>query len=91
MTPVEEFERKAEVELQKLGVAENFGWWLAGLAALSAYLKWGSWLASIAVFFSSYYIATYSYRRNDRLATDTYHRVAGLGKYCRSNENSDQT
>jgi hypothetical protein len=90
MEPLTELERKAEIELQKLGVAEDFGWWLAGLAAFLAYLSWGSWLVSVTVFFSSYYIATYPYRRNERLATDTYHRVAGLGKYCRSNEDSEE-
>lgn len=40
MTLIEELEKNAEIELQKLGVAENLGWCLSGLTALSAHMKW---------------------------------------------------
>lgn len=90
MTLIEELEKNAEIELQKLGVAENLGWCLSGLTALSAHMKWENWLLSILVFFSSYYIVTYPYRKKENDATDAYHRVAGIGKYYRAQKNTDQ-
>lgn len=74
-------ERRAEIELQKLGVAEDLGWAIAALAAVVAYLKWGGWLLPVCVLIGSYYLATLPYRRRESAAEDAYNKASGTGKY----------
>ena len=78
---IAELERRAEVELQKLGIAEDLGWLIAALAAAVVYLKWGGWFFSVVVFFGSYYLVIYPYRRHESAAKDAYHKASGTGKY----------
>lgn len=72
---------RADVELEKLGVAEDLGWVIAALAAAVTYLKWGGWMLPILIFVGAYYLVTFSYRKREVAATDVYQRASGTGKY----------
>lgn len=87
MTNIEELERRAEIELEKLGVAEDLGWGVALFAAFAAYLKWHSWWLAAAVVFGGYFLVTYHYRKRENAASDTYQRASGTGKYYRPTDN----
>ena len=63
MATIAELERRAEVELEKLGVAENLGLWLAAFVALSVYLKWEGWFSTGAAFVLAYAVATAPYKK----------------------------
>jgi len=78
---VAELERRAEIEYEKLGVAEDLGWAIAAFAALAAYLKWPGWVLPIIIFIGTYYLVTYPYRRREEASTDAYQRASGTGKY----------
>lgn len=78
---IAELERRAELELQKLGVAEELGWVIAALAAVVVYLKWGGWLLLVCILLGSYFLVTYPYRRRESAAEDAYHKASGTGKY----------
>lgn len=87
MTNLEELEKRAEIEMEKLGVAEELGWGVAIFAAISAYLKWhNGWLA-IGVLVGVYLLVTHPYRRRENAASDTYQHASGTGKYYRPPEN----
>jgi len=81
MTEIEELEKRADIELARLGVAEDLAWWIAICAAIAAYLRWESWLLAIAIVIGGYFAITYPYRKRESAAEDAHHRVAGLGKY----------
>ena len=81
MTQIEELERQAEIELARLGVAEDLAWWIALFAAVVAYIRWDSWLLALAIVFGGYFLVTYPYRKRESAAENAYHRAAGLGKY----------
>ena len=89
MTPIEELEKRAEIEMACLGVAEHLGWWLAWFAAFTAYLSWDSWLIAGGVLVAIYVLATYPYRKREDAASDAYHRAAGLGKYYQPSKIQD--
>ena len=78
-----ELELKAASELAdaKLGVAEELGWPIGLLVAISVHLYLHNWWLTIPVTFAAYYAATYKYRREAKNAEDRYYRFAGLGKY----------
>lgn len=80
-TLVAELERRAEIEVQRLGVAEDLGWVIAVLAALVVYLKWGGWLLPVFALLGSHFLVTYPYRRRESAAEDAYHKASGMGKY----------
>lgn len=88
MTDVRELEKLAEIEMAKLGVAEELGWGLAAFAALAAYLKWDNWLLAIVVLLGSYFAVTYTYRKRESAASNAYHQAAGIGNYS-SRQNPD--
>lgn len=81
MTQIEELEKSAEIELARLGVAEDLAWWIAIFAAVAAYSRWDSWLLALAIVFGGYFLITYPYRKRESAAEDAHHRAAGLGKY----------
>jgi hypothetical protein len=81
MSSVQELERAAEVELARLGVAEELGWVLAMLAAYATYLQWHTWYVAALALIVAYVVATYPYRRREHIAEDAYHQAAGIGKY----------
>jgi hypothetical protein len=83
MENIEELEKHAEIEMEKLGVAEDLGWGVAWFAACAAYLKWESWWLAAAVVLGGYFLVTYPYRRRESTASDAYHRASGTGKYYR--------
>ena len=74
-------ERRIELADAKLGVAVNLGWVAAGFAAVAMYLLLGSWLAAIGAFVLIYVVAIYKYRKDEKAATDAYHRATGTGDY----------
>ena len=78
----------SEIADARLGVAEELAWPLALVAAVAAHLAVGSWLITVPIGVSAYYVATFKYRRESAAAEERYNRVAGLGKYFRSNGNA---
>lgn len=78
-----ELELKVASELAdaELGVAEELGWPIGLLVAISAHLYVHNWWLTIPAAFAAYYAATYKYRREAKKAEDRYFRFAGLGKY----------
>lgn len=88
METIEELERRAEIALQRLGVAEDLAWTIGILAAAVAYLKEGGWLIPLIAFAAGYYLATYPYRRKEAAASDAYEQAAGLGKYSKASPNN---
>lgn len=76
-----DLERRADIELEKLGVAEDLGWAIAALAAAVTYFRWGGWMLPVLIFVGAYYLVTFSYRRREVAATNAYQRASRTGKY----------
>lgn len=87
MDDSQSLEVKAEIALQKLGVAEELSWGIAGLSAIVIYLKWGGWLWPVVAFITIYFLVTLPYRRSEASATDAYERASGTGKYYKPTNN----
>jgi hypothetical protein len=77
-----ELQHRSEVADARLGVAEDLGWAIAAFGGIAAYLKWDSWLLSIAIAIAFYILAIFKYRKDAAKAEDAYYRVAKLGKYA---------
>jgi hypothetical protein len=90
MKHAKELEKSAEIEMEKLGVAENLGWWASCFAAYATYLKWDSWWLALAVMLGVYFVITLPYRKREKIAEDEYHKACGLGKYYSPKENKDE-
>lgn len=89
MANIDDLERRAEIEMAKLGVAEDLGWAVATFAALAAYLRWESFWLAVAVIFGGYILVTHPYRRSETSASDAYERASGTGKYYRPPNDQD--
>jgi hypothetical protein len=76
-----DLERKSEIADAELAVAEDIGWAAAGFAAMTAYLKWNSWIVTILVGVIIYVLAVFSYTRKCNQANDAYQRATKTGKY----------
>jgi len=83
MTESEELEKRAEIALAQLGVAEDLAWWIAVLAAIAVYLKWDNWVLAVLMVPAGYFAITHQYRTKEKAAEDAHHRAAGLGKHYR--------
>ncbi len=81
MTDVSELEEASKIADAELGVAEELGWGLAGLAAIIVHIKVDNWWLTVASFGLAYWLITLRYRRRSAAAEDAYYRAAKLGKY----------
>lgn len=79
----DELQRASEIADAQLGVAEEFAWPVAGLAAALAYVTLHSWLWAIAAFIGGFALSTYSCRKRAAQAEDAYFKAAGLGTHAR--------
>lgn len=80
---VKEAERRAEIASAKLGVAENYRFYVGFSAALIAQQVEGSWLIAAAVFCVAFWFAAYSYDKEYETANDALERLTNTGKYYR--------
>lgn len=83
MVDEKDLERASEIADAKLSVAEEFGWPLAMISSVSAFMKWDSWLIAALVGVAVYVLSIHRYRRASDRAEDEYFKAAGLGKYFR--------
>jgi len=89
MENLEELGKRAEIEMGKLGVAEDLGWGVAIFAAISAYLKWNNGWLAFGALIGVYLLVTYPYRKREDAASDAYQRASETGKYYRPPECDD--
>lgn len=85
---IKALEQRSEVADARLGVAEDFGWAVAGLAAALAGVSW-HWLAGVIILVPVYFTLTKPYRTAAAKAEDSYHLAAGIGKYSRAFRDDD--
>ena len=79
---VSKLERQSELADARLGVAEDFAWPVAGLAATLAYSLERGWLWALAAFIVGFAVSIYPLRKAADKAEDAYFRAAKLGKYA---------
>lgn len=79
---VSELERQSELADARLGVAEDFAWVVAGLAAMLAYSLEQNWLWALAAFIVGFAVSIYPLRKAADKAEDAYFRAAKLGRYA---------
>ena len=73
-------EIRSEIEAEKLGVAEEFGYVVAILACALAWIK-TEWYWGIMVGIAAYWLSTNQFRGRADRAEDAYHQAAKIGKY----------
>jgi hypothetical protein len=91
MTPEEELEKRQDIALAKLGVAEELRWLAAVPFGLLLYVTYDSWLLAIAVSVVTYFLITYWYDKEYEAARDAYERATGTGKYYAGQRRDDVT
>jgi hypothetical protein len=80
---IEELQRASEIADAQLGVAEEFRWVIAGLAAALAYVTLHHWAWGVLAYVAGFMMSAYSLRKASDRAEDAYFKAAGLGKYTR--------
>ncbi|MFN7121883.1 MAG: hypothetical protein ACK4NM_07610 [Hydrogenophaga sp.] len=81
-------EQRSELADARLGVAEDFGWAVAGLSSVLAGVSW-HWLAGVIILLPVYFTITKPYRTAATRAEDAYHLAASIGKYSRAFRGDD--
>jgi hypothetical protein len=77
---IKALEQHSELANARLGVAEDFGWAVAGLSAVLAGVSW-HWLAGLIILLPVFFTITKPYRADARGAEEAFHSAAGIGKY----------
>ncbi len=81
MTQEEALEVRCQVAMARLGVAEELRKIISVLAAWICFLYFGSWLASIALWFAVEMTVPYWYSKQYDAASDAYEKATGTGRY----------
>lgn len=85
---IKALEHLSELADARLGVAEPFGWAVAGLVAVLVGVSW-HWLAGAVALLPMYFTITKPYRVAATKAEEAHHFAAGIGKYSRAMKGDD--
>ena len=78
MTEIE-LEMVSKMADARLGVAERFSWYIAGLLALVAHLRWDSWLLTAGAGVIGFFLSVHNFRKDSRLAKNAYAKASKTG------------
>jgi hypothetical protein len=84
-----EAKKRCDIATAKLSVSEELRFAVAAPCALSAYLKFDSWIAAIIVGVVAFFLVTYWYEKEYDAAHDAYERLTGTGKYWKGPQSND--
>ena len=84
-----ELEKRCDVALAKLGVAEELRWFIAIPFGLLLWVEHDSWLLGVAVSIATFFVVPYWYDKDYEAARDAYERATRTGKYYTGERTDD--
>jgi hypothetical protein len=90
MNEMAELEKASEIADARLGVAEDFSWYVSILLACLVLQQWDSWLLAVVSWVIGYFVCVYQYRKKSDVAEDAYMKASKTGRYCEEPKKTDQ-